>query len=124
MTDDRDPKAKRAGTNANGAAAAQSSAVRNTLRSQSETRLYPLVELTLTRIREFIREPEVVFWVFIFPVLLACALGIAFRNTAPERIRVAVEDDGSRASSSSARRRIVAALEKSADGGPGWLAPE
>jgi len=55
---------------------------------------HPLVQLTLTRLREFLREPEAVFWVFIFPVLLACALGIAFRNTAPEKIRIAIEDDG------------------------------
>lgn len=51
----------------------------------------PLVELTLVRIREFTREKEAVFWVFVFPVLLACALGIAFRNTGPEKVRVAIE---------------------------------
>jgi len=51
----------------------------------------PLVELTLVRVREFVREKEAVFWTFIFPVLLACALGIAFRNSGPERVRVAVE---------------------------------
>jgi ABC-type multidrug transport system permease subunit len=52
---------------------------------------HPLVELTRTRVREFLREPEAVFWVFIFPVLLAFALGIAFRNTAPQEMLVAVE---------------------------------
>ena len=52
-----------------------------------------LLELTRARIREFVREPEAVFWVFVFPVLLAIALGIAFRNTGPERVRVAVEGD-------------------------------
>jgi ABC-type multidrug transport system permease subunit len=57
---------------------------------------HPLLELTLTRIREFLREKEAVFWVFVFPVLLAFALGIAFRNTAPERIPVAVAGDGPR----------------------------
>jgi ABC-type multidrug transport system permease subunit len=56
--------------------------------------LHPLVELTLARIREFLREPEAVFWVFIFPVLLAFALGIAFRNTAPEKSRIAIENIG------------------------------
>jgi ABC-type multidrug transport system permease subunit len=40
----------------------------------------PLWQLTLTRFREFLREPEAVFWVFAFPVLLACALGLAFRS--------------------------------------------
>jgi ABC-2 type transport system permease protein len=51
---------------------------------------HPLVQLTQVRYREFFREPEAVFWVFIFPVLLAAGLGIAFRNRAPERTGVAV----------------------------------
>lgn len=38
-----------------------------------------LVELTLARVREFVREPEALFWVFVFPVLMTCALGVAFR---------------------------------------------
>ena len=54
----------------------------------------PLWELTLARIREFVREPEAVFWVFVFPVLLAIALGIAFRDTGPEKVQVAVEAGG------------------------------
>ncbi|MCU0293524.1 MAG: hypothetical protein MUF10_16310, partial [Thermoanaerobaculaceae bacterium] len=44
------------------------------------SRPHPLVELTRARLVEFLREPEAVFWVFVFPVLLAVALGIAFRN--------------------------------------------
>jgi ABC transporter DrrB family efflux protein len=42
--------------------------------------MHPLWQLTMTRFREFLREPEAVFWVFAFPVLLACALGLAFRS--------------------------------------------
>ena len=41
--------------------------------------------------REFLREKEAVFWVFIFPVLMTFALGIAFRNTAPDKTPVAIE---------------------------------
>ncbi len=37
-------------------------------------------QLLLARTREMKREPEVIFWVFAFPVLLALGLGIAFRN--------------------------------------------
>jgi ABC-2 type transport system permease protein len=51
----------------------------------------PLRELALSRAREFLREREAVFWVFVFPVLLALGLGIAFRTKAPEPVRVAVE---------------------------------
>lgn len=53
--------------------------------------LHPLVQLTLARLREQFRQPEMVFWVFAFPVLLAMALGLAFRNRPPEVVRVAVE---------------------------------
>lgn len=55
---------------------------------------HPLLELTRVRLREFIREPEAIFWVFVFPILMACALGIAFRNTGPEVVKVAVVNDG------------------------------
>jgi ABC-2 type transport system permease protein len=54
-------------------------------------KLHPLVELTAMRVREFLREKEAVFWVFVFPVLMTFALGIAFRNTAPDKTPVAVE---------------------------------
>ncbi|CAN5864148.1 ABC transporter permease [soil metagenome] len=42
--------------------------------------MHPLWQLTAARFREFLREPEAVFWVFAFPVLLTCALGLAFRS--------------------------------------------
>jgi ABC-type multidrug transport system permease subunit len=51
-----------------------------------------LLELTLTRLRLFVREPSAMFWTFGFPVVLAVALGVAFRNRPPEPVRVAVED--------------------------------
>lgn len=60
-------------------------------RKEEPQSLHPLVELTLMRVREFLREREAVFWVFIFPVLMTFALGIAFRNTAPDKTPVAVE---------------------------------
>ena len=50
-----------------------------------------LYQLTRARVAEFLREPEAVFWVFLFPVVLAVALGIAFRNKPPEPVMVGVE---------------------------------
>src|SRR5271157_1494225 len=50
---------------------------------------HPLAQLTLVRFREFWREPEAIFWVFIFPVLLAAGLGLAFRNRPPDVIGIA-----------------------------------
>src|SRR5678815_5443441 len=49
-----------------------------------------IVQLTLSRFREFYREPEAVFWVFIYPVLLAAGLGIAFRSRPSERTAIAI----------------------------------
>ena len=63
------------------------------VKSAKSEPLHPLLELTLTRIREFLREREAVFWVFVFPVLMTFALGIAFRNTAPDKTPVAIEAD-------------------------------
>ncbi len=53
---------------------------------------HPLLELTRTRLLEFVREPEAIFWVFVFPVLLALGLGIAFRNRPAQSLNVAVQD--------------------------------
>lgn len=53
-------------------------------------RYSPLVELTVSRAKEFLREPEAVFWVFAFPMLLAIALGFAFRAKGPDQIPVGV----------------------------------
>jgi ABC transporter DrrB family efflux protein len=52
----------------------------------------PFVQLFLARMREFMREPGVLFWVFGFPILLAIGLGVAFRNKAPDVVAVAVID--------------------------------
>jgi ABC-2 type transport system permease protein len=82
-----------------------------------------LLELTRARIREFVREPEAVFWVFVFPVLLAIALGIAFRNTGPERVRVAVEGDLLQAPGSRAGR-LMEWLEGRSDIQALLLSPE
>jgi len=53
-------------------------------------RYHPLFELTISRVKEFVREPEALFWVFFFPVLLAVALGLAFREKGPDKIPVGI----------------------------------
>lgn len=52
-----------------------------------------LKQLALTRFREFVREPEAIFWSVAFPVILSVGLGIAFRNRPPEVVHVAVVGD-------------------------------
>jgi hypothetical protein len=49
-----------------------------------------LVQLTLVRYREFIRQPEAVFWTFVFPILLAVGLGLAFRSKAPDKPKIGI----------------------------------
>jgi ABC-type multidrug transport system permease subunit len=50
----------------------------------------PLIELTRARVHELTREPEAVFWVFVFPIVLAAVLGLAFRSKPPEPLPVGV----------------------------------
>ena len=53
--------------------------------------LNPVWQMTLGKLRELLREPEALFWVFVFPVLLALGLGIAFRSAPAEVLPVAVQ---------------------------------
>jgi ABC-2 type transport system permease protein len=48
-----------------------------------------LFQLTVTRFRLFFREPEAVFWIFAFPILLSVGLSIAFRNRPADVLKVA-----------------------------------
>jgi len=51
-----------------------------------------LAQLTKVRFLEFVREPEAIFWTFIFPVLLAGGLGIAFRNQPAQVVKIGATD--------------------------------
>jgi len=67
----------------------------------------PIVELALARTKEFLRETEAMFWVFGFPLILALALGFAFREKPPDRVPVGI------VAGPNAQQRL-AALQKSA----------
>ncbi len=56
-----------------------------------------LAQLTMARIRETVREPGTMFWVFGFPIVLSLALGLAFRNRTPEPPFVGVLDGAGQA---------------------------
>jgi ABC-type multidrug transport system permease subunit len=60
-------------------------------RNSAMTSWHPFAQLFLSRLREYYREPEVLFWVYGFPLLLAVGLGIAFWNRRPEPTRVDVQ---------------------------------
>ncbi len=76
-----------------------------------------LGQLTLCRVREFLREPEAVFWVFAFPLLLAIALGFAFREKPPDKIPIGVAQGPGQA-------ETMAALSRSPVLLPQLLSPE
>ena len=72
-----------------------------------------MFQLALARMREFYREPEAVFWVFGFPIVLAFALGLAFRNTGPGELQVGVAPgagDSALAATLDSSPRLVAAV--------------
>jgi len=69
-----------------------------------------LVELSSVRFKEFIREPEALFWTFAFPVLLAIGLGIAFRNRPAEVVHIAVVGASAEAARVTAAARADAGL--------------
>ena len=54
------------------------------------TRRRSLRELTRVRFLLFVREPEAVFWVFLFPIVLALVLSFAFKQRGVETVRVGV----------------------------------
>jgi ABC transporter DrrB family efflux protein len=51
---------------------------------------HQLIELTLVRLREFLREPEAMFWSFLFPIIMTCALGVAFSSSSRSQMSVGV----------------------------------
>ena len=53
---------------------------------------HPVIEMTLARLREFIREPEALFWAFIFPIVMSVALAVAFPSGSGRPVIVGVED--------------------------------
>ena len=66
-----------------------------------------LTELVMLRVRTFLREPEALFWTFVFPILMAIGLGIAFGGDAQGPVPIAVV----RGSAAEAHRPTLQAAE-------------
>jgi ABC-2 type transport system permease protein len=80
-------------------------------------RVIPRVALTKARLKLMLREPEMVFWVFVFPILMALSLGIAFENQSDELMPVGVRvGDGDHG--------VMAQLEHTGDLSPFRVTPE
>jgi ABC-2 type transport system permease protein len=81
----------------------------------SNLELSSLYQLTMVRFRLFVREPEAIFWIFVFPILLAVGLGIAFRNRPADVLQVgATTEQLTRALA--ADKGLTAATMNEADG--------
>jgi ABC-2 type transport system permease protein len=72
----------------------------------------PLYQLTLARVRESIREPGVLFWVFGFPILLSVGLGLAFRGRGPEPVTVGIMEGAGAAALEGALTRAGIHVER------------
>lgn len=81
------------------------------------TNLRALRQLTLNRVRVMWREPEVLFWVFGFPILLVVGIGIAFNNPLSDEVHLAVE-------AGSAAEAYLPSLRRLADVEVSELEPE
>ena len=64
-----------------------------------DVRPNPLKQLVGARFKEYMREPEALFWSFGFPILLAIGLGIAFRSKPADVVHVAVVTGTTRSAS-------------------------
>ena len=71
-----------------------------------------LVQLIIAHFKELIRQPEVIFWGFIFPILMSLGLGIAFTQKTDMVRSIAVIDIGG---NSSAPRNNSSIIEEILD---------
>jgi ABC-2 type transport system permease protein len=55
-----------------------------------------MVELTMARVREFFREPEAIFWAFVFPLVLSLSLAAAFPSVADAPVLVGLGEGARR----------------------------
>ncbi len=58
--------------------------------TSDRTRLRAFLAMCQARLREYYREPEVLFWGFVFPLVLSGALAVAFRDRPPSPSRAVV----------------------------------
>lgn len=53
----------------------------------------PFIQIFLVQVREYIRDPGVLFWALGFPITMAYVLGLAFSAGRPTEYRVAIVSD-------------------------------
>ena len=78
-------------------------------------RLYQLWQLVTAYFREIIREPGVLFWGILFPILMTLGLGLAFTKKADVVRKVAVIDDADQNSAAGSGSRLMDFLSANND---------
>jgi ABC transporter DrrB family efflux protein len=68
---------------------------------------HPIVELSLARLREWVREPEAIFWAFIFPIVMSVALAVAFPGREGRLIVVGMTEPGTENPEAALRLRMA-----------------
>ena len=53
---------------------------------------HPIIELSLARLREWVREPEAIFWAFVFPIVMSVALAVAFPGQESRPVVVGIKE--------------------------------
>ena len=83
--------------------------------NRTRARAAAFLALCGARLREFYREPEVIFWGFFFPVMLTAALAVAFRSRPAEPSRAVVQAGPGAASVEAALKRAALVKVETAD---------
>ena len=86
------------------------------------SRLDPLRNLYLARLREFYRQPARIFWVYGFPIVLAIGLGLASKKKAADSVPVRLVANDQRPAIKASIRRTPAQRGASARRTIGLLA--
>ena len=55
----------------------------------------PILQLVSVHIKDFIRQPSVIFWAFGFPIIISWILGLAFSQQDQIEFRIAVIGENS-----------------------------
>ncbi len=73
--------------------------------------LASLKELYFSRLREFYRQPARIFWVYVFPTILAVVLGVAFQSRTQNTVQVDLIENAS----TDSLKRSLEAFQPEAD---------
>jgi hypothetical protein len=68
---------------------------------------HPIIELSLARLREWVREPEAIFWAFIFPIVISVALAVAFPGQGSRPVVVGIAHEPGTRNPAAAKLRAV-----------------